>query len=83
MSGVSYNEGVQQGDPLGLLLFCLSIHLCSQLNAEFCCFYLDGGTIGGKVTDIIQDLNTVKSIAEDIGLQLNMAELICKVSTTY
>ena len=36
------------------------------------------------MTDIIQDLNTVKSIVEDIGLQLNMnkSELICKVSTT-
>ena len=29
-------EGVQQDDPLGRLLFCLSIHdLCSQLMSEF------------------------------------------------
>lgn len=43
-------EGVQQGDPLGPLLFCLAIHeLISQLQSELCLFYLDDGTyIGWK-----------------------------------
>ena len=28
-------EGIQQGDPLGPLLFCLTIHeLCSKLRSE-------------------------------------------------
>ena len=45
---IQSSEGVQQGDPLGPLLFCLTIHnmveqLCSQLNV----FYLDDGNLGG------------------------------------
>ena len=38
-------EGVQQGDPLGPLLFCLTIHpLITSLKSEFRVFYLDDGT---------------------------------------
>ena len=41
-------EGVQQGDPLGPLLFCLTIHpLITPLKSEFKVFYLDDGTIRG------------------------------------
>ena len=48
-------EGVQQGHPLGALLFYLSIHnLCSQLRSEFNVWYLDdklcGRRTGGHVT---------------------------------
>ena len=49
------SEGVQQGDPLGPLFFCLTIHnmvqqLCSELNV----FYLDDGTLGGTLDDVLQ-----------------------------
>ena len=42
------SKGVQQGDTLAPLLFCLTIHnmvqrLCSDLNL----FYLDDGILGG------------------------------------
>jgi hypothetical protein len=48
------SEGVQQGDPLGPLLFCITIHrLIASLRSEFIVFYLDDGTIGGNLTDII------------------------------
>ena len=41
------SEGVQQGDPLGPLLFCLSIHkMCVKLKSELAVFYLDDGTLG-------------------------------------
>ena len=44
-------EGVQQGDPLGPLLFCLTIHqLCSRMKSELS---LDDGTLGGKVEDVL------------------------------
>ena len=40
-------EGVQEGDPLCPLLFCLIIHpLFLQFKAEFRVFYLDDGTLG-------------------------------------
>ena len=47
-------EGVQQGDPMGPLLFCLSIHaLVSKFKSELIVFYLDDGTIGGSVQDVL------------------------------
>ena len=40
-------EDIQQGDPLGPMLFCLGIHkLVSALSSEFNVFYFDDGTIG-------------------------------------
>ena len=43
-------EGVQQGDPLGPLLFCLTLHQhCSQLPSELCAMYLDDVTLGGTI----------------------------------
>ena len=41
-------EGVQQGDPLGPLLFSITVHhLLGSLRSEFKIFYLDDGTLGG------------------------------------
>ena len=43
------SEGVQQGAPLGPLLFCLTIHhLTTQLISGFRVIYLDDGTLGGR-----------------------------------
>ena len=70
-------EGVQQGDPLGPLLFCLTIQsLILKLQSEFNVFYLNDGTIGGSVED---DLQLVEDEAGLAGLKLNHAksELIC------
>ena len=78
-------EGVQQGDPLGPLLFCLTIHeLCSHLKSELCLFYLDDGTLGGCNDIIAQDLEVVKNEGAVLGLSLNQAksEVICKDNDT-
>ena len=72
-------EGVQQGDPVGPLFFCLTIHrLISKLKAEFVVFYLDDGTIGGCLDDVSNDLKLIEEEGKDLGLQLNMnkSELI-------
>jgi len=47
-------------------------------------FYLDDGTLGGSMEDVLQDLHTVQQVAEDLGLQLNRGklEVICVNSTT-
>ena len=46
-------EGIQQGDPLGPLLFCLTIHsLVSELMSELKYFYLYDGTIAGTESDL-------------------------------
>ena len=66
------SECVQQGGPLGPLLFCLAIQpLIQQLTSEFVVFYLDDGTLSGRVGEALQDLQMVECAAEDLGLQLN------------
>ena len=78
-------EGVQQGDPLGPLLFCIAIHnLVVSIKSEFTIFYLDDGTLGGPVEDVMSDLATVEDEAKILGLHLNhrKSELISKDATT-
>ena len=73
-------EGVQQGDPLGPLLFCLTFQqLKPQLTSEFKVFYLDDGTLGGSIEDLRHDLRVVEKVGQEIGLQLNeeKTEVIC------
>ena len=82
---VESSEGVQQGDPLGPLLFCLTIHpMVLKLRSELRVFYLDDGTIGGNLEDVLSDLLLVEKEAADLGLQLNRSksELFCEDSTT-
>ena len=52
-SSISSAEGVQQGDHLGPLLFCLGIHcLAISLKSDFRVFYLDDGTLGGTPEEV-------------------------------
>ena len=79
------SEGVQQGDPLGPLLFCLIIHdILKNLRCEFGVFYLDDGTLGGSLDEVLGDVQMVKSAAGDMGLQLNheKLEIICDDPST-
>ena len=83
---VESSEGVQQGEPLGPLLFCLTIHpMVLKLRSKLRVFYLDDGTIGNNLEDILSDLLLVEEETPDLGLQLNRSksELLCKDSTTW
>ena len=54
-------ERIQQGDPLGSMLFCLGIHnMVTSLSFEFTVFYLDDGTLRGSITDIEIDLRQIE-----------------------
>ena len=78
-------EGVQQGDPLGPLLFCLSIHhLLTALRSELRMSYLDDISLGGDVEDIAHYLIMLKQGTKDVGLQLNpnKCEIISVVPDT-
>ena len=60
---------IQQEDPLGPLLFCLSIYqLLLQLKTELCLLYLDVVTLGGKVEDVLHDREVVRRNGEELGL---------------
>ena len=78
-------EGVQQGDPLGPLLFCLTLHQHNRhLKSELNVSYLDDVTLGGNSQDLLHDLKMMKDAAE-LGLTLNTAkcEIISQDMTTF
>ena len=58
------SEGAQQDDPLGPLLFCLTIQpLVLKLRPEFKVFYLDDGPLGRSVH------HDLKLVGEEAGAQ--------------
>ena len=70
---VMSREGVQQGVPLGPLLFCLTIHpVLTSLNSEFKIGYLNDILIGGETVTMSNDVSYLISISEEIGLELNV-----------
>ena len=80
LSVIQSAEGVQQGDPMGPLLFCLSIQqLVYKLQSELVLFYLDDGTIAGSLQDVLADLRLIEFEASKLGLELNhsKSEVIC------
>ena len=72
---LSSAEGIQQGDPLGPMLFCLGIHnLVSSLSSELNVFYLDDGTIGCDLWGIQEDLARIENAGKSLGLVLNISK---------
>ena len=73
-------EGTQQGDPLGPLLFCNTVHpLLSSLVSDLTLGYLDDFTLGGNVAIVAQDVRRIIDLGSKMGLILNAAkcELVC------
>ena len=78
-------EGIQQGDPLGPLLFCLTLYqLQSCLGSEFCLLYLNDVTLSGDREEVLHDFNIFEQEAADLGLRLNQhkSEVICEARDT-
>jgi hypothetical protein len=64
--------GVQQGDPLGPLLFALAIdNIARSVESPFNVWYLDDATIGGPVESIINDLTKIVPALTSLGLEVN------------
>jgi len=66
---------VQQGDPLGPVLFSLAIHsLASELMSAFNVWYLDNGTLGGSPQSVLADFTTILGRSSSLGLSLNLSK---------
>jgi len=77
-------EGVQQGDPFGPLLFCLTVHpLLSSLLSPMAFGYLDDFTLGGPADIVASDVEMVRAESGKLGLYLNerKCELIGPMET--
>jgi hypothetical protein len=74
------DEGPQQGDPLGPLLFCAAaMRLVKRIKAKLNVWYMDDGTLGGQVDVLIADWKTVVEEGKRLGLNVNVAK--CELIT--
>ena len=77
---ISSDEGAQQGDPLGPLLFCAtSLRLAKLMKAPLNIWYMDDGTLGGDIEVLINDFLVVQQMGDSIGLKLNESK--CELIT--
>ena len=65
-------QGLQQGDPLGPMFYCTSTQkLIARIKTEYGQWYLDDGSLGGKVEDLMLAFVSLQSEAAKIGLHIN------------
>jgi len=77
-------EGPHQGDPLGPLLFCVSIHSdLLRLQLELVAGFMDDLTLGGPTDKVATDIDYIRYRIQRTGLQINASksEIICRGST--
>jgi len=79
---IDSSEGVQQGDPVGPLLFCLTVHiLLSSCRCEFKVGYLDDFTLGDEPVTVASEVARLEEGALNLGLTLNFNK--CEVISAH
>ena len=76
---ISSQSGVQQGDPLGPLLFSLPLLLIIEEIKKECdlllnVWYLDDGTLLGTAPEIAKALEIIQKKGPKLGLHLNLSK---------
>lgn len=73
---ISCSSGVQQGDPLGPLLFAAALQPVAMAfrngPVDFSVFYLDDGVLAGPVEAVAQALGMLQQASANLGLSLNL-----------
>ena len=77
---ITSDEGIQQGDSLEPLDFCLTLHLLLKMfSSELIVAYLDDVTISGDINPVIDDLRTIlQTSKQEYGLSLYIKK--CEIS---
>jgi len=76
-------EGPHQGDPLGPLLFCVSIQPdLLRLQSELVAGFMDDLTLGGPTDKVAADIDYIRDREQRTGLRINASksEIIPKLS---
>ena len=74
-TSLSSEEGLQQGDPLAPLYFCLALHNnLSSLSSKVRIGYLDDVTLMDEASVVADDIQRFRNSCVDIGLVLNTSK---------
>ena len=69
---ITSSTGVQQGDPIGPLLFAFAVdQIASGIESELPVWYLDDATIGGSPESVLSDVQRCVTGLRRIGLIVN------------
>jgi Reverse transcriptase (RNA-dependent DNA polymerase) len=74
------DEGLQLGDPIGPLLFCLTtMAFVIQVKSQRNIWYTDDGAMGANVDTLLSDFRMLIDECKRLGLIINVAK--CEIST--